>query len=69
MYCSIGGVSNQQRIDAVKSVMDSAGKPTVLAVDNDPAGEKCRQRNPDCHTLVPRLKDWNADLLAIGNAG
>ncbi len=63
MYCSIGGVYNQQRIDVIKSVMDSVGKQTVLAVDNDDAGELCRQRNPDCYTLVPRLKDWNADWL------
>lgn len=63
MYCSIGGVANQKRIDRIRSVMDSAGLPTVLAVDNDPAGEKCRERNPGCHTLVPRSKDWNAVLL------
>lgn len=66
MYCSIGGVANQQRIDMIKSCMGAAGRPTILAVDNDPAGEKCRQRNPGCCTLVPRLKDWNADLLAAG---
>lgn len=69
MYCSIGGVSNQQRIDNIKCCMGAAGRPVILAVDNDPAGEKCRERNPDCHILVPRLKDWNADLLATGNAG
>lgn len=66
MYCSIGGVANQQRIDMIKSCMGAAGRPTILAVDNDPAGEKCRQRNPDCSTLLPTLKDWNADLLAAG---
>ena len=37
--------------------------PTILVVDNDTAGEKCRACNPGCPALVPRLKDWNADLL------
>lgn len=37
--------------------------PVVPAVDNDDAGELCRQRNPDCHAFVPTLKDWNADWL------
>lgn len=64
MYCSIGGVANQQRIDMIKSCMGAAGRPVIIAVDNDPAGEKCRQRNPGCCTLVPRLKDWNAVLLS-----
>ena len=65
MYCSLGGVYNQQRIETIKSVMDSAGKPTVLAVDNDDAGELCIGKNPGCHVFRPRLKDWNADLLAM----
>lgn len=43
--------------------MDSVGKQTVLAVDNDDAGDLCRQRNPDCHAFVLTLKDWNADWL------
>lgn len=67
LYCSIGGVANQQRIDRIKAGMAAAGCRTVIAVDNDQAGELCRQRNPcnpDCLHLVPRLKDWNADLTA-----
>ena len=63
LYCSIGGVTNQQRIDAIRAGM-SADRQTVIAVDNDPAGEKCRQRNPDCRAIVPKLKDWNADWIA-----
>ncbi len=63
MYCSIGGVANQQRIDSIKAAMSAAGRQTILAVDNDEAGEKCRQRNPDCFSYVPKSKDWNADLL------
>ena len=63
-YCAIGGAGKQQAIDAIKAYMDAAGGRTVIAVDNDEAGEKCRLRNPDCWTAMPRLKDWNADWLA-----
>ena len=69
MYCSIGGVANQQRIDSIKAAMSAAGRQTILAVDNDEAGEKCRQRNPDCFSYVPKSKDWNADLLETQKAG
>lgn len=69
LYCSIGGVANQQRIDCIKAGMAAAGCKTVIAVDNDEAGEKCRQRNPDCPALIPRLKDWNADLTAAQKEG
>ena len=64
MYCSVGGAGKQQAIDAIKSYMIAAGGRTVIATDNDDAGEACRLRNPDCWTAVPRLKDWNADWLA-----
>lgn len=69
LYCSIGGVANQQRIDCIKAGMAAAGCKTIIAVDNDEAGEKCRQRNPDCPALIPRLKDWNADLTAAQKEG
>ena len=62
MFCSIAGVANQQRIDRIKAGMDAAGLETVLAVDNDEAGEQCRQRNPECKHIVPKNKDWNDDL-------
>lgn len=64
LYCSIGGVTNQCRINAIRDGISATGGHTVLAVDNDDAGELCRQRNPDCPVLVPQLKDWNEDLLA-----
>ena len=58
VYVSIGGVANQQAIDRLKRK-----KPTVvLAVDNDSAGDECRQRNPDLTALIPHNKDWNDDL-------
>ena len=59
-YFSIGGVSNQQAIERIKRIFPAP----VLAVDNDPAGQKCRERNPDLGYIVPVLKDWNEDLLS-----
>ena len=56
-YASIGGVANQKTIDRIQAQI-----PTVLAVDNDPAGAACRNRNPDLPVLLPRKKDWNEDL-------
>lgn len=67
LYCSIAGVANQKRIDRIKAGMGAAGLPVILAVDNDDAGEQCRQRNPDCGYAIPHLKDWNEDLLEIIN--
>jgi len=64
LYCSIGGVANQQRIDAIKAGMTAAGCKAVIAVDNDDAGEKCRQHNQDCKLIVPVGKDWNEDLIS-----
>lgn len=60
LYCSIAGVANQKRINRIKADMDIVGLPTVLAVDNDAAGELCRQRNPGCELAIPHYyKDWN----------
>lgn len=67
LYCSIAGVANQKRIDRIKAGMGAAGLPVILAVDNDDAGEQCRQRNPDCGYIIPRLKDYNEVLLDIVN--
>ena len=59
VYVTIGGVANQQAIERIKRRI-----PAVLAVDNDPAGEDCCQKNPDLHHLIPSGKDWNVDLCA-----
>ena len=59
LYCSIAGVANQKRIDRIKAGMAAAGLRTVIAVDNDAAGEQCRQRNSECDFATPYLKDWN----------
>lgn len=58
LYAGIGGVANQQSIDLIKKHL-----PVILAVDNDPAGQLCRDRNPDCAAIIPSRKDWNEDLL------
>lgn len=59
-YISIGGVSNQKTIERVKKRM-----PSVLAVDNDRAGDLCRAKNPDMDHLIPTAKDWNEDLQSL----
>lgn len=58
-YISIAGAANQQRIDAIKDF----GLETILATDNDSAGDLCRQRNRDIKHIKPISKDWNSDLI------
>lgn len=65
LYCSIGGVANQPRIDAIVSGMAATGRPTVIAVDHDAAGAACRARNPACPSRIPVRKDWNDDLTDL----
>lgn len=57
VYVSIGGVANQRTIDRLKK-----SKNVVLAVDNDQAGQDCRDRNPNLKYILPHGKDWNDDL-------
>jgi len=59
VYCSIAGVANQKTIDRIAAYL-----PIVLAVDNDEAGQKCRERNSGVEAVVPSKKDWNEDLQA-----
>ena len=63
-YISIGGVSKQQTIDRLKR--QSILTAVILAVDNDDAGQQCRDRNPDLQTIIPLHKDWNDDLRSRG---
>jgi len=58
-YCGIAGVANQQTIERIQAWL-----PSVLAVDNDPAGEQCRKRNCGIPSLIPQGKDWNEDLIS-----
>ena len=69
IFGSIAGVTNQQRIDRIKAGMAAAGLQTVLAVDNDKAGEQCRKRNPECEYAIPRYKDWNENLQHLVSEG
>lgn len=58
-YVSLGGVANQQIIDR----FSPSKKTVILAVDNDAAGNLCRERNSDLPAFIPEAKDWNEDLL------
>ena len=57
-YISIGGAAKQPAIDRIKRQMK-----TVLAVDNDAAGQSCRDRNRELPFILPRYKDWNEELM------
>lgn len=56
-YISIGGAAKQPAIDRIKRQIK-----TVLAVDNDSAGQICRDRNSELPFILPVTKDWNEDL-------
>lgn len=60
-YVSIGGVGNYQRIDRILGL----GLEVIIAVDNDTAGNQCRQRYSDLRHLIPEHKDWNEDLYQM----
>lgn len=60
VYVSIGGVANQQTINRL--IRGSNHSNVVLAVDNDQAGQDCRDRNPDLAYILSKNKDWNDDL-------
>lgn len=60
-YVSIGGVGKQETIERLKKEYAHV----ILAVDNDPAGEECRRRNPDLEAIIPEHKDWNDDWCAL----
>lgn len=59
LYVSIGGTAKQPAIERLKQEYACV----ILAVDNDGAGEACRNRNPDLKYIIPKGKDWNDDLL------
>ena len=62
-YISIGGVANQQTIDRI--MRQSCLSQVILAVDNDAAGQVCRDRNPELKCIIPDNKDWNEDWLNL----
>ena len=59
-YFSIAGAAKQPAIDRLKN----SKLELTLAVDNDDAGQKCRDRNPGLACILPEKKDWNEDLQA-----
>ena len=57
-FISIAGAGKQAAIDRI----NKSRLTTIIATDNDQAGDECRRRNSDCQTIRPREKDWNDDL-------
>ena len=62
-YISIAGVANQATIDRI--ARQACLERVILAVDNDSAGQTCRDRNPDLESIVPDGKDWNDDWIEL----
>lgn len=62
-YISIAGASKQPAIDRLKQ----SKLHIVIAVDNDDAGQECRDRNSELEYILPVSKDWNEDLQNIKN--
>ena len=62
-YISIAGVAKQPAIDRLKQPK----LHIVIAVDNDDAGQECRDKNSELEYILPVNKDWNEDLQNIKN--
>lgn len=62
-YISIAGVAKQPAIDRLKGSKYNL----ILAVDNDMAGQQCRDRNSELEYILPKNKDWNEDLQDLKN--
>ncbi len=61
VYVSMHGVGNHQIIDRImEHEID-----VFLAVDNDDAGQACREKYFDLRPLIPQNKDWNEDLQSL----
>lgn len=59
-YCSLGGAANY---DTIKRIQRHAR--AILAVDQDHAGDLCRERFPDLPTFNSRKKDWNEEWITL----
>ncbi len=57
-YISVAGAAKQPAIDRLKD----SKLHIVIAVDNDDAGQKCRNKNAGLEYILPTHKDWNEDL-------
>ena len=61
LYLGLGGIEKQQPIEYFKKCYPNA--EIVIAVDNDAAGDKVREKYKDIYnSIIPRNKDWNEDL-------
>ena len=60
-YISIAGVAKQPAIDRLKN----SKLNIVIAVDNDTAGQQCRDKNSELEYILPKNKDWNKDLQVL----
>lgn len=71
IFISIGGVGKQQTIDRLvrneQKKQKNERNQLFLAVDNDEAGERCRERNKIYLTpITPKaVKDWNELLIQL----
>lgn len=62
IYASMHGVANRKIIDRI---LAEEKYKVVLAVDNDDAGQACKNRYPDLPAITPNNKDWNEDLQSL----
>lgn len=60
-YISIAGAAKQPAIDR----LEKSNLNLILAVDNDAAGQECRDRNPELGYILSTRKDWNEDLQTL----
>lgn len=60
-FVSMAGCENQAIIDRLKAT----GKTVIICTDNDAAGQKVRDKNPECPFCIPRNKDFNDDLRSL----
>jgi hypothetical protein len=63
-YCSCAGVG---RVDAIAQII-ADHRNSIIAVDNDAAGNRCVQQHQELKRIVPIHKDWNEDLIFLKNA-
>ncbi len=62
VYASIGGAANYSTIERISRNIDS-----IIATDNDSAGDMCRTRFHKLESITPIRKDWNEDLLNLNH--
>lgn len=64
-YYSIGGLGTwkQEAIEKIRKTHTA----TILAVDKNVAGTRCREMNLCIPSIIPKKGDWNDDLLYMLN--